>query len=191
MMKRFVLWLGLFLCMSGSSYAKLHGSFIDGVSLGRAWTGIDAKGQELSAEQMRGKLSLYFFGFTQCPDVCPTTLLNLSEMLALLDEGDREQVRVVFVSVDPERDTPEVLKAYLANFGTYFEGLTGSSAQIKQLATSFRVFYRKIPLEKDAYTMEHSANLFLFDKKGNAKLFYYGDVKPESLASDIKTLLND
>lgn len=191
MMKRFILWLGLFLCMSGSSYAKLHGSSIEGASLGRNWTAINAEGQVLSAEQMRGKLSLYFFGFTQCPDICPTTLLSLSEMLALLDEGEREQVQVVLVSVDPERDTPEILKAYLSNFGTHFVGLTGSAAQIKQLATSFKVFYRKIPLKNGTYTMEHSANLFLFDKKGNAKLFYYGDVKPESLASDIKTLLND
>ncbi len=191
MMKRFVLWLGLFLCLNGSSYAKLHGSSIEGTPLGRAWTAINTKGQVLSAEQMRGKLSLYFFGFTQCPDVCPTTLLSLSEMLALLDEGEREQVRVVLVSIDPERDTPEVLKAYLANFGADFEGLTGSSAQIKQLAASFKVFYRKIPLKNGTYTMEHSANLFLLDKQGNAKLFYYGDVKPESLASDIKTLLND
>lgn len=191
MMKRFVLWLGFFLFCSGSSYAKFQGSSIEGASLGRTWTAINTHGQVQSAEQMKGKLSLYFFGFTQCPDVCPTTLLNLSEMLALLDESEQEQVKVVLISVDPERDTPEMLKRYLANFGAHFEGLTGSSAQIKQLAKSFKVFYRKVPLDNGTYTMEHSANLFLFDKKGNAKLFYYGDVKPESLASDIKTLLKD
>lgn len=189
MMKRFVLLLSIFLFWSSNTYAKLHGSSIEGASLGKAWTAVDVNGREQSVNDMYGKLSLYFFGFTQCPDVCPTTLLGLSEMLGLLSEGERQQVRVLMISVDPERDTPEVLKAYLASFGLNFEGLTGTSAQIKQLATSFRVFYRKVPMANGAYTMDHSANLFLFDKKGKAKLFYYGDVPPESLASDIKALL--
>ncbi|MDY3331894.1 MAG: SCO family protein [Pelistega sp.] len=188
MMKRLALLIGFFLFSAGIAYAKLHGSDISGSTIGQRWEAVNAEAQPIEASAMQGKLRLYFFGFTQCPDVCPTTLLRLSEMYSLLDEREQAQLSIVLVSVDPERDTPEVIKRYLANFSERFEGLTGTPAQIQRLAQSFKVFYRKVPLG-DTYTMEHSANLFLFDKKGNAKLFYYGDIAPENLASDIKTLL--
>lgn len=172
-----------------------YGSNISGAALGQGWSAINTHNEVISPRTMKGKVSLYFFGFTQCPDICPTTLARLSGIFPLLTEKEKSLFQAIFVSVDPERDTPKVLTQYLSYFKGNFVGVTGTVEQIKTIARSFGASYRKIPLgnkpiEED-YTMEHSANLYLFDKNGLPRFFYYGNTKPTHLANDIKYLLQE
>lgn len=173
---------------NGSSF---HGSSLQGSGIGERWQAILSTEQSVKAADMQGKVSIYFFGFTHCPDVCPTTLLKLSELFQKLPPAQAKQLQVVMVSVDPERDTPRVLAQYLQAFDGNFVGITGSVAQIRQMARAFHVFFRKVPLSTDltaGYTMEHSAQLFVFDKQGKARWLYYGDVSAEVLASELVPL---
>jgi len=135
-----------------------------------------------------GKVTLVFFGFTQCPDVCPTTLAELAQVLKLLgDQADK--VQIVMLTVDPERDTPDVLRAYLAGFDDRILGLTGSTEDVKRAANLFKAYYAKVPQANGAYTMDHSASFYLFDKKGEARILLPNNVGAEAIAQDIKTLL--
>ncbi len=137
----------------------------------------------------KGKAVVVFFGYTQCPDFCPTTLAQLAAIRKSLGaEGDR--VQVVFVSVDPERDTPAVLKAYVANFGPGVVGLRGTPEQIDAVAKEFKVFYAKVPGRNGGpYTMDHSAASFVFDPAGRVRLYvpYGGDSK--KFAADLQQLV--
>nr|WP_246233647.1 SCO family protein [Pelistega europaea] len=196
--------------MSSSTYA-FHGSDISNSSIGLQWEAQNLSGQTIQAKQQQGLIRIYFFGFTQCPDICPTTLVTLSTLFKQLSPKQAKQVRIVMVTVDPERDTAEILRRYLAHFDDclqlsdastppstatpasctpHFEGITGSMEQVKQMAKSFKVFFRKIPLQNGTtYTMEHSANLFVMDKSGKPRLLYYSDVDTALLAEDIRALL--
>lgn len=204
--------LGWFLMPTGV-YA-FHGSDISNSTIGLQWDAQNLSGQTIQAEQQQGLIRIYFFGFTQCPDICPTTLATLATLFEKLSPEQAKQVRIVMVTIDPERDTTEVLQRYLAHFDDClqvskdtsvssttsipstctprFEGITGNMTQIKQMAKSFKVFFRKIPLQQGAtYTMEHSANLFVMDKSGKPRLLYYSDVDTTLLAEDIQTLLTE
>jgi protein SCO1/2 len=126
---------------------------------------VDQTGRRVTDRDLRGKPSLIAFGFTTCPDVCPTTLTHMTNWLrALGRDGDR--LNVVYVTVDPQRDTPQQLRAYLAAFDPRIRGLTGSPAAIAQIAREYRVFYQKVPLAGGGYTVDHSAILYLMDAKG-------------------------
>lgn len=174
--------------------SSTYGSSLSGSLLGQQWQAMSSTGQAVRAQNMRGRLHLYYFGFTQCPDICPSSLANLMQLHDELTPAEQAQLQMVFVSVDPERDTPEVLHAYLDNFGDYFIGITGSPEQIAQMAQQFRVKYRKIPGAQGDnlnYSMEHTSQLYLLDKKGQARLFYYSDADPIKIAQDIRVILSE
>ena len=125
----------------------------------------DQNGKLVSDADMKGRPFLVFFGFTHCPDVCPTTLFEMSEIMRNLGpEADR--TAVLFISVDPERDTPEAMKDYLTSFDPHVRGLTGDAAALAAVAKAYRVYYKKVPLEGGDYTMDHTAIVYLMDKEG-------------------------
>jgi len=124
---------------------------------------IDQRGKPFSGAALAGRPYAIFFGFTHCPDVCPTTLMTLSNTLQRLG-ADADRLRILFVSVDPERDTPEHLRQYLAAFDARIIGLTGSEAQIASAVKDWKVFHNKIPEDDGSYTIVHSAYVYLMDR---------------------------
>ena len=126
---------------------------------------VDQDGKELSDQDMKGRPFLVFFGFTHCPDVCPTALFEISEILRSLG-GEGSRIGALFVTVDPERDTPAVLKEYLSSFDPRLKGLTGDPAAIAAVSKAYRVYYKKVPLDQGGYTMDHTAIVYLMDKEG-------------------------
>src|SRR5207248_9646949 len=134
-------------------------------AIGGPFTLTDQNGRTVTDQDFKGRPFLVFFGFTHCPDICPTTLFEVSEIMRNLGpDGDR--MRAIFVTVDPERDTPAALKEYLSSFDPRLSGLTGDSDAIAAVARSYRAFYRKVPLEQGGYTMDHTAIVYLMDKQG-------------------------
>ncbi len=123
-------------------------------------------GKSFSDQDLSGKPYAIFFGFTRCPDVCPTTLLDMSNRLEEL-KGDADKLRILFVTVDPERDTTEFLAEYMKSFDNRIIGLTGTREQIAQIAKAYRVIYEKVPGSGPDYTMNHTATVYLFDKNGS------------------------
>ena len=149
----------------------------------------DQNGQVRHLPDFAGKVVVLFFGYTQCPDVCPTTMTELAEVKkALGKDGDRLQA--LFVTVDPQRDTPEVLKGYMANFDPTFLALRPTPQQLEDLAKEFKVYYKKVDgTTATSYTMDHSAGSYVYDTKGQLRLFTrYGTGVP-ALTSDIQILL--
>jgi len=121
-------------------------------------------GTTVTEQDLKGAPFLVFFGFTHCPEVCPTTLFEISEIFRKLGP-DADRARAVFVTIDPERDTPGALKDYLSSFDPHMVGLTGDAAEIAAVAKAYRVYYKKVPLEQD-YTMDHTTIVYLMDKEG-------------------------
>jgi protein SCO1/2 len=120
----------------------------------------DQNGRAVTEQDIKGHPSLVFFGFTHCPDVCPTTLFDISEVI-----HDADRTRAVFITVDPERDTQPVLKDYLASFDPHVSGLTGDLTAITSVAKEYRVYFKKVPLDDGGYTMDHTAIVYLMDKE--------------------------
>lgn len=150
----------------------------------------DADGRMRSLQDFRGKAVVVFFGFTQCPDVCPTTLTEVAQAKKLLGP-DGGKVQGVFITVDPSRDTPEVLKAYMANFDPAFVALRGSPEQLEAVAKDFKVHYKKVEGKTPtSYTMEHSAASFVFDPQGRLRLYTRYGSGSQALADDLKILLS-
>ncbi len=149
----------------------------------------DVSGKPRTLSDFKGKIAVVFFGFTQCPEVCPTTLLELAQAKkALGADGDR--VQGIFVTVDPERDTPEVLKAYVGNFGADFVALRGTLDQTAEAAKGFKVYFAKVPGEAaGSYTMDHTAGSYIFDAQGHVRLFTRYGTGGDALVHDLKILL--
>ncbi len=149
----------------------------------------DASGQQRSLKDFKGKAVVVFFGYTQCPDVCPTTMAELAQAKKLLGpEGDK--VQGVFITVDPQRDTPEVLKAYMANFDPGFVALRGTPEQTAAVAKDFKVYFKKVEGKTPtSYTMDHSAASFVYDPQGRLRLYTRYGTGPQALAGDLKLLL--
>lgn len=149
----------------------------------------DADGRMRSLADFKGKLVALFFGYTQCPDVCPTTMAELAEAKKLLGpQGDKLQV--VFVTVDPERDTPQVLKGYMGNFDPTFVALRPTPEQLAGVAKDFKVYYKKVEGNTPtSYTMDHSAATYVYDTQGQLRLYARYGAGPQALASDFKQLL--
>ena len=146
--------------------------------------------QIVTQENYRGRVVLLYFGYTHCPDICPTTLANLSEVLKNLDTRAFE-VSVLFVSVDPDRDTPEVLAKYVRSFGREFDGLTGPPNGLMALTRRYRVLYSVTkPSPGHPYTVTHSNAVFVFDRSGAARLVTTSTDDIEGLTEDLKRLLN-
>jgi len=163
---------------------------ITGADYARDFPLPDHNGQPRSIGDFSGKVVVVFFGYTQCPDVCPTTLAELVEVRKLLG-ADGDRLQALFITIDPERDTPEVLKAYVANFDPGFLALRpGSPEQLAALAKDFKVYYKKAEgRTPTSYTMDHSAGSYVYDTKGKLRLYTrYGSGAP-ALASDIRQLL--
>lgn len=162
---------------------------ITGADYARDVRAQDANGRMRSLEDFRGKVVAVFFGYVQCPDVCPTTLAELAAVRKELGR-DGERLQGVFVTVDPERDTPEVLKAYMANFDPSFVALRPTPDQLPALAREFKVFYKQVPGKTaESYTMEHTAASYLFDPQGRVRLYTRYGSGAQPLAGDVRLLL--
>ena len=162
---------------------------ITGADYGKDFPLPDTAGKPRSVKDFQGKVVVVFFGFTQCPDVCPTTLTELSQARQLLGP-DGARVQGIFVTVDPERDTPQVLQAYLANFGADYVGLRGTPEQLAAVAKDFKIYYKKVDGKTPgSYTMDHSAASYVYDTKGNLRLYTRYGSGAQVLASDIRLLL--
>jgi protein SCO1 len=167
-----------------------RGIDITGAEYARALSLPDPSGRQRTLEDFKGKVTVVFFGYTQCPDVCPTTMAELAQVKkALGPDGDR--VQGVFVSVDPERDTPEVLKKYMASFDPSFVALRGTAEQTAAAAKEFKVFYAKAPGKTEgSYTVDHTAGSYVFDADGKVRLFVRYGSGAEALTADLKALLS-
>jgi protein SCO1/2 len=149
----------------------------------------DQDGKMRTPEDFQGKVVAVFFGYTQCPDVCPTALAELAQVKKALGK-DGERLQAVFITVDPERDTPALLKTYVSNFDPGFVALRGTMDQTKAAAKDFKVFFAKSPGKTpDAYTVDHTAGTYLFDTKGQVRLFERYGSGLEPLMADVKALL--
>lgn len=136
-----------------------------GEAFGEPFQLVDNKGQPITEQAFRGQPSAVFFGFTHCPEVCPTTLVEMDGWLKKLgDEG--KDIRAYFVSVDPERDTPEVMNSYVTNVSDRIVGITGDPAKVNQMVKDFRIYAKKVPIEGGDYTMDHTASVILLDRGG-------------------------
>jgi protein SCO1 len=164
---------------------------ITGAEYARELSLTDANGKLRTLAEFKGKVPVVFFGFTQCPDVCPTTMAELAAVKRELG-ADGERVVGIFVTVDPERDTPTVLKAYIEAFDPAFIGLRGTLDETKAVAKHFKVFFAKVPGKTEgSYSMDHTAGSFIFDTQGRVRLFTrYGTGAP-ALVHDIKALLSE
>ena len=149
---------------------------------------IDQSGRTVTDANLRGHPFLVFFGFTHCPDVCPTTLFEVSEVLGKLGP-DAERVRALFITVDPERDTPAQMKDYLSNFNPRLVGLTGDPAAIAAVSKAYRVYVKKVPLDHGDYTMDHTALVYLMDKEGRFVAPFNLKRTPEEAAADLRRYL--
>jgi len=126
---------------------------------------VDTQGQATSPASLRGHPTLVFFGFTHCPDICPTTMFEISEIFKKLGPAG-ERMRALFITVDPERDTPKALKDYLSSFDPRIVGVTGDDAAIAAVAKAYRAYYKRVPLAEGGYTMDHTAIIYLMGKDG-------------------------
>jgi len=149
---------------------------------------VDQNGQTVTEDILKGKPSLIFFGFTHCPDVCPTALFDMSELYKALGR-DGDKVSAYFITVDPERDTPDVLKEYLSSFDPRLRGLTGDPAAVAAVEKAYRVYSKKVPLDGGGYTMDHTALVYLMDKNGHFIAPFNLKRKPEEAAADLKRYL--
>lgn len=172
----------------GEATIAFKGSDITGSHLGQKWSLTGMDGKTYTPKDFEGKVTLVLFGFTQCPDVCPTSLAELAQVMKLL--GDQaSRVQVLMISVDPERDTPEVLRAYVSGFDSRFLGLTGTPGQIKDVASAFKAYYARAATVNGNYNMDHSANFYLLDTKGESRVLLANNTGAENIAHDIRALL--
>lgn len=183
--------LALSLAACSPQAPKFRSSDITGADFGRelALTGHDGKPRSLA--DFRGKLVVLSFGFTHCPDICPTTLADLAAVMKKLGP-DAARVQVLFVSVDPERDTPEALAKYVPAFDASFLGLSGDAAATQRAAKEFRIFYEKRPAgASGAYSVDHAAQVYVLDAAGRLRLLVRYDRIAQDLAEDLRALLKE
>jgi protein SCO1/2 len=148
----------------------------------------DQSGQTVTEKSLQGRPSLIFFGFTHCPDVCPTSLFEISEVLHAMG-ADADRVNAYFVTVDPERDTTAAMKDYLSSFDPHLKGLTGDPEIIAKVLSEYRVYSRKVPLKDGDYTMDHTALIYLMDRDGHFVSPFNLKRTPEAAAADLKRYL--
>jgi protein SCO1/2 len=148
----------------------------------------DQNGKAVTDKNLKGKPTLIFFGYTHCPDVCPTSLFEISEVLRALGK-DADKVNAVFISVDPERDTPATMKDYLSSFDPHLEGLSGDPAETAKVITSYRVYAKKVPTKDGDYTMDHTALIYLMDRDGRFVSPFNLKRTPEEAAVELKRYL--
>jgi len=168
---------------------KFQASDVTGATFGRNFSLTDAAGRPRTLADYRGKAVVIFFGYTQCPDVCPTTLAELAEVMKRLGP-DADRVQVLFVTIDPERDTADLLSQYVPAFDPRFMGLRGDAAATEAVAKEFKIIYQKQPgATPGSYTMDHSAGTYIFDPQGRLRLYVSYGQGPEVFAHDLRELL--
>ena len=177
-------------CSKGPGKVEFHSVDITGADYAGNFRLTDFNGKARTLADFEGKVVVIFFGYTQCPDVCPTTLMELAQVKQALG-ADGEKLQVLFVSLDPERDTPEVLKAYMAAFDPDFVGLVpGSEQDLQKLTREFKIFYERVDgSAPDTYTIDHTAASYVYDPKGRLRLFARYGASTEDLAEDFKQLM--
>ena len=178
-----------FAACSEASKPAFKGVDITGVDYAKDLPLTDQFGKARHISDFAGKVVAVFFGYTHCPDVCPTTMSEMAQVKSELG-ADGDKLQVIFVTVDPERDTPEVLKAYMANFDPSFLALRGSAQELAAVAKDFKIFYKQVPgPTPTSYTMDHSAGLYMFDPSGRLRLFQRYGAGVQPLADDTRLLL--
>ena len=191
MFRRSVLLLAAAAALAACAESKPQFKAIDvtGAEYAKDFQLSDHNGQVRSLKDFKGKVVVMFFGYTQCPDVCPTTMAELAEAKKLLGP-DGEKVQGLFITMDPERDTAEVLKAYMANFDPAFLALRPTPEQLPGVAKEFKTYYKKVDGKTPtSYTLDHSAASFIYDTQGNLRLYARYGGGAEALASDLRQLL--
>jgi protein SCO1/2 len=148
----------------------------------------DQSGATVTEKNLQGKPSLVFFGFTHCPDVCPTALFEMSEILRAMGK-DADRVNAYFISVDPERDNEDAMKDYLSSFDPHLKGLTGDPEAVAKVLSAYRVYAKRVPLKDGDYTMDHTALTYLMDRDGKFVAPFNLNRKPEEAAADLKKYL--
>jgi protein SCO1/2 len=194
-MKFVILAMGLATAMllgaCGNNQQHWKTNRIAGVMPNLKFTLTNAEGDTVHADDYRGKIKLLYFGYTHCPDICPLTLSTVGRALKQLGD-EANTVRVLFVSVDPERDSPKALKNYAHAFGPQFVGLTGTQKQLKALAKRYRVSYSYgTPDANGDYTVNHSAAIFVFDRNGKVQLLMNRTDGAKAMAHDLAQLIGD
>ncbi len=181
----------VFVACTEAPKPAFKGVDITGVDYARDLPLTDQFGRQRHLKDFAGKVIAVFFGYTNCPDVCPTTMSELAQVKSDLGaEGDKLQV--LFVTVDPERDTPEVLKAYMAHFDPSFLALRGSPEELAAVAKDFKIFYKQVPGDTPtSYSMDHSAGMYMFDPKGQLRLFQRYGSSTQALVDDTRLLLDE
>jgi protein SCO1/2 len=168
---------------------KFNAIDITGADYAKGFTLTDHNGQSRSLSDFKGKVVVLFFGYTQCPDVCPTSMVELAEVKRLMG-ADGDKLQGVFVTVDPARDTTDLLKAYMANFDLTFVAFIPTPEQLAVVAKDYKIYYKKVDGKTPtSYTMDHSAGSYVYDTQGNLRLYSRYGVGAQVLAHDIQTLL--
>ena len=187
-----VLLLAVIIAACGSpkqSPVNLYGTNITGADFAKDFDLLDHRGEKRQLKDYLGKTVVMFFGYTHCPDVCPTTMADMAKVMKLLG-GDADKVQVLFVTLDPERDTQEVLAKFVPSFDSRFVGLYGNAAQTATTAKTYKVFFeKKDTAGKSGYTIDHSAGSFVYDKAGKIRIYFKYGQKPNEMVSDLKQIL--
>ncbi|MCE3263364.1 MAG: photosynthetic protein synthase [Pseudoduganella sp.] len=173
----------------GEQQLKFENTDLTGLGYGKGFSLNDHTGKPVTLESYKGKVVVLFFGFTHCPDVCPTTMAEMSAVMKELGP-DADKVQVLFATLDPERDTQELLAQYVPGFDPRFVGLYGTPEQTAATAKEFKVFYQKVAGKTaDSYTIDHTAGSYVFDKNGKIRLFLRHGGGPAPIVHDLKLLL--
>ena len=191
---QFFLWVFpcvfIFIACTNSPKAKFAGTDITGIEITSDAKLIDQYGQLKGLKDFKGNIVILFFGFTSCPDICPTTLSKLKHVRERLgNKGDR--LKIVFVSLDPDRDTPNVLNGYLSNFGSGFEGLTGDPIEIDKFAKAFKIFYQKSGNLNENYTIDHFAGSYMLDSSGRPRVLLSHSQSVDHIIHDFHQIDNN
>ena len=187
------LWVGAAGIFSACSPKgpKFQGVDLTGAEYGRDLPLTDQFGKERSIKDFAGKVVVVFFGYTQCPDVCPTSMTEHAEVMRSLG-ADGDKLQGIFVTVDPERDTPEMLKGYMASFDPSFIALRGTPEQLVAVAKDFKIFFKRVDGQTPtSYTMDHSAGSYVYDTKGRLRVYHRYGAGAQSLAADVRALLDE
>lgn len=176
-------------CERGPKPPVFQGVDVTGLDYAHDFALTDQNGKARTLADFRGKVVVMFFGYTQCPDVCPTTMTQLAQVMHKLGpQADR--VQVLFVTLDPERDTQELLRQYVPAFDSRFLGLRGAPSQLEGLAKEFHLFYEKVPgKQPGSYSLNHTSGLYVFDRAGKVRLFIRNDQPADAIVADLRQLL--
>ena len=181
---------GLFSACSEKK-AEFKGVDVTGADYAKDIPLTDQNGQARHLKDFAGKVVVVFFGFTQCPDVCPTSMAELAQVKQMLGK-DGDRLQGIFVTVDPERDTPQVLKAYMANFDPTFLALSGTPEQLAAVAKDFKIYYKRVEGKTPtSYTMDHSAGSYVYDTAGRLRVYNRYGSGAQALGADVRALLQE